>query len=179
MYNVKAIKKTMGREGQGFTCNLYKGNKKIAFCADYGDGGGLNIDWIDAPKLDKGIQFTFESDFTDGMNFSDSNSWYTYEVTDNSYHCNAHLVAMSEWIIKNDTRNKEGQVNMDIDSWVEDRVQDAQFKKDCKNKMILIMNDGRIIDITGGGYDEAGQQWLETEFADYANIKEIVNKRFL
>nr|WP_317428556.1 hypothetical protein [uncultured Blautia sp.] len=41
--NLKAIKKTVGREGDGFLANVYLNNKKIGTVADYGDGGGYEI----------------------------------------------------------------------------------------------------------------------------------------
>lgn len=41
--NLKAIKRTVGREGDGFLANVYLNNKKIGTVADYGDGGGYEI----------------------------------------------------------------------------------------------------------------------------------------
>lgn len=41
--SLKAIKRTVGREGDGFLANVYLNNKKISTVADYGDGGGYEI----------------------------------------------------------------------------------------------------------------------------------------
>ena len=44
---LKAIKKTHGLEDEGFIANLYFNGKKIGSCADYGDGGMLNVRYDD------------------------------------------------------------------------------------------------------------------------------------
>ena len=46
-YEVKNVKSFMGMEGYGFNANLYRGKKKIAFVIDSGNGGCLDIDWVD------------------------------------------------------------------------------------------------------------------------------------
>ena len=45
-YQLKSIKKTVGREGVGFTATLHLDGKKIADVADYGDGGCIHIDYV-------------------------------------------------------------------------------------------------------------------------------------
>ena len=46
-YTVKNVKSFMGREGLGFNCNLYRKNKKVAFCFDDAGGGDACINWIE------------------------------------------------------------------------------------------------------------------------------------
>lgn len=41
--NLKAIKKTIGIEGEGFLANIYLQNKKIGTVTNYGDGGCYHI----------------------------------------------------------------------------------------------------------------------------------------
>lgn len=59
-FELRAIKKTIGMEGEGFTANVYLDNKKIGTCADYADGGLLNtcIEWDENIKkrLEKSFQ---------------------------------------------------------------------------------------------------------------------------
>jgi len=45
-YQLKSVKNTVGREGVGFTANLYLDNAKIAYVSDYGDGGGVRVDYL-------------------------------------------------------------------------------------------------------------------------------------
>lgn len=40
---LKAVKKTYGRECEGFIANLYMDNKKVGSVADYGDGGCIDV----------------------------------------------------------------------------------------------------------------------------------------
>ena len=49
---LKAVKKTCGMEGYGFTANIYINKKKIGTYADYGDGamGNCTFDGKDAEK---------------------------------------------------------------------------------------------------------------------------------
>lgn len=41
--SLKAVKKTLGIEGEGFLANIYLQSKKIGTVADYGDGGCYHI----------------------------------------------------------------------------------------------------------------------------------------
>lgn len=47
---LKAYKSFEGREGYGFSANLYYKNKKVAFCFDSADGGEMDIDWLNNDK---------------------------------------------------------------------------------------------------------------------------------
>lgn len=49
-FTVKNIKTFTGREGYGYSCNLYLNNKKVAVVTDTADGGPLDIFW-DGPKI--------------------------------------------------------------------------------------------------------------------------------
>jgi len=49
-YSIKNLKTFQGREGYGYNCNLYRQNKKIAFCYDDASGGMVHIDWANFPK---------------------------------------------------------------------------------------------------------------------------------
>lgn len=42
-FELKAVKKTYGMEGEGFIANLYMDNKKVGSVADYGDGGCIDV----------------------------------------------------------------------------------------------------------------------------------------
>lgn len=44
-FELKALKSFTGREGIGFTANLYFKNKKVGEVNDYADGAGTNFDW--------------------------------------------------------------------------------------------------------------------------------------
>jgi len=47
MYQVKKIKLFRGREGEGYNCNLYRGNSKVAEVRDDASGGEVDFDWTD------------------------------------------------------------------------------------------------------------------------------------
>ncbi len=49
-FTVKNIKTFTGREGYGYSCNLYLNNKKVAVVTDNADGGPLDIFW-NGPKI--------------------------------------------------------------------------------------------------------------------------------
>ena len=49
-YEIKGLKTFMGMEGYGVNASLYYKGKKIAFIIDDGNGGCLNIDYLDAKK---------------------------------------------------------------------------------------------------------------------------------
>ena len=46
-YEIKGLKTFMGMEGYGVNASLYYKGKKIAFIIDEGNGGCLNIDYLD------------------------------------------------------------------------------------------------------------------------------------
>ena len=46
-YEIKGLKTFMGREGYGVNASLYYKGKKIAFIMDSGNGGCLDIDYLD------------------------------------------------------------------------------------------------------------------------------------
>jgi len=46
-YSLKAVKTFVGRDGYGLNANLYKGKKKVATILDTGDGGEMDINWVD------------------------------------------------------------------------------------------------------------------------------------
>ena len=46
-YSVKSVKSFEGMEGYGFNANLFRGKKKVASAIDSGDGGEVNIRWLD------------------------------------------------------------------------------------------------------------------------------------
>ena len=50
---LKAIKKTIGREGDGFTANVYYNKKKVGSVADYGDGAISLSVYIDKDKQEE------------------------------------------------------------------------------------------------------------------------------
>lgn len=63
-FKLKSVKHVAGHDGQGFTCNLYYKNKKVASIFDDGWGGGLQITWTDR-SADKYVEInakTFEGE---------------------------------------------------------------------------------------------------------------------
>jgi len=46
-YSLKAVKTFVGRDGYGLNANLYKGKKNVATIFDAGDGGEMDINWVD------------------------------------------------------------------------------------------------------------------------------------
>lgn len=59
-FELKAIKKIIGMEGEGFTTNVHLDNKKIESCADYADGGPLNIQINWTAECEKRLTESFE-----------------------------------------------------------------------------------------------------------------------
>ena len=49
-YSIKGLKTFMGMEGYGVNASLYYKGKKCAFIIDGGNGGCLDIDYVDAKK---------------------------------------------------------------------------------------------------------------------------------
>ena len=47
MYQVKKIRLFNGREDEGFNCNLYRGNTKVAEVIEDGSGGKVDFNWTD------------------------------------------------------------------------------------------------------------------------------------
>ena len=47
MYQVKKIVLFRGREGEGYNCNLYRGNAKVAEVIDDASGGEVDFNWTD------------------------------------------------------------------------------------------------------------------------------------
>lgn len=48
MYTIKNLKTLQGREGQAFTCSIYRDGKKVGLAHDDGNGGMTHVDWVDA-----------------------------------------------------------------------------------------------------------------------------------
>ena len=79
---LKNIRKTVGMEGEGFTANIYLDGKKIGQCADYGDGGEINIYYDDrtvAPLLESRIRTYFDK-YPEEKDFLETTDIFLYKV---------------------------------------------------------------------------------------------------
>jgi hypothetical protein len=50
MYTIKNVKSFQGREGHGYSCDLYRDGKKVATVTDTANGGSVDFYWLDTGK---------------------------------------------------------------------------------------------------------------------------------
>jgi hypothetical protein len=187
MYQVKAVKATYGMEGPGFLCNLYKGNKKVATCADYGDGGSMHLQWLDAtePKVETDTRIVYEfinDKFVKILGcpafFKEKNM--KIKMTPEEYE-------FEEFIKKECLTEVEGVdvpvYSHDVESYIchlVDQYESSKyFKRKCRDATCFRLKrhspDEYII--TRQKYTPAVRAALEKEYGD--NLTEIINERFV
>ena len=89
MYKVKNVKTFRGMEGEGYSCSLYRDNKKVAECTDHANGGEIYIRWSDyqVPKvkrsmintLDELVEISVTPEESLFYNFCEQETWTSFD----------------------------------------------------------------------------------------------------
>lgn len=62
LYGARSIKSTMGPEGPGFTCSIFRGSKRVAEVADFGNRGPIRWNWLDRNSPAEVIELNYKDE---------------------------------------------------------------------------------------------------------------------
>lgn len=164
-FKLKAVKKVNGHDGQGFTCNLYLKNKKVAEIFDDGWGGPLEIRWNDSQseKVEINAKKYTGEDYT-----------YTGTPMEKQF---------TEAVFREipPQKNSMGElVHYDTDCYIEQMVNEELerkwLKSQCKNKTLFVTKDckeGSFLSMKAK-FSDSIAQYLRNQYGD--NLVKIINE---
>lgn len=162
-YAVKGVKQMEGRDGYMLNCSLYKDGKKVATVIDDGNGGCLDIHFLDykAPRVE-----------VSGINYMDEPFNYKGTPEEKAFqdYVNTLPTYDTEWS-KNQHPDQEHVINEMVDEYENLK----RFKRACKKKTLFrLKGDEDSYYTIKYPYCEKVRKHLETKYGD--KLDSIINE---
>jgi len=172
-YSVKNVKSWMARDGIGTTCTLYRDGKKVAMCRDDGNGGEMDIDWLDykEPRVDINVTIS-DYDAEKDENGERPEKAHTYKGT-------PEQKLMAEWANAQVTVYHGTKLRRDA-GWVVSELCDAyEMAKKLKNKTgFVVLENGQEVQYTmNTPYTAKVEADLKAEYGD--KLVKILNTEYV
>jgi len=164
-YEVKGVKQMEGRDGYMLNCSLYKDGKKVATVVDDGNGGCLDIHFLDykAPRVE-----------VSGINYMDKP--FSYKGTPQEKVFQAYVNTLptydTEW-----SKNQHPDQEHVINEMVDEAENTKRLKRICKSKTLFTLKDDDTEDefySIKHPYCEKVRNHLEAKYGD--NLGRILNE---
>lgn len=118
-YTLKGVKTFRGRDGYGLNATLCRGKKKVAFIMDAGNGGMIDIDWVDQMHGESKEEALFNIFIEEQKLKADDTKKDEYGHTERFYF------------------NAEHWINITVDKMTNDK----KFRKLCKTTLVFQVGD--------------------------------------
>ena len=165
-FSVKAVKIFKGHDGNGYNCNLYLNNKKVAEIIEDGWGGGLQIHWKDssAPK----VEINRREDATKYCQYKGTpTEKVLVELLNDHPPCEDFDTPLYY------------NIDMFVDDLVNDHLEAKEFKRKCKTKTLIITKEcqkGQYIAYSRA-YSPQMKDFIKKEHG--SNLVKIINEDYL